>query len=148
MFILASRKSSSIYMKNQRANIFVYWVPALAFLVVAIQLVLCNTWNLTKWKGGGFGMYSEVHFYYHDVFVSPLSIPLDSLQKKDTNISDAIMQAKRMPSDANLRRMGELVSKYASSDTITIKVWKPQIDAKTSRYSRELMYKLKYIKPL
>lgn len=135
-------------MKNQRANIFIYWVPALAFLVVAIQLILSINWNLTKWKGGGFGMYSEVHFYYHDVFISPLSIPLDSLQKKDKNISDAIMQAKRMPSDANLRRMGELVSKYAPGDSISIQIWKPRIDAKNAMYSRELINQVTIVRPL
>lgn len=135
-------------MAKKRANIFIYWVPALALLVVAIQLVLCNTWNLTKWKGGGFGMYSEVHYYYHDVFISPLTVSLDTLQKKDANISDAIMQAKRMPSDANLKRMGELVSKYAPGDSISIQIWKPRIDAKNALYARELINQVTIIKPL
>lgn len=135
-------------MAKKRANIFIYWVPALALLVVAIQLVLCNTWNLTKWKGGGFGMYSEVHYYYHDVFISPLTVSLDTLQKKDANISDAIKQAKRMPFDANLKRMGELVSKYAPGDSISIQIWKPRIDAKNALYARELINQVTIIKPL
>ncbi len=135
-------------MSKKRANIFIYWVPALALLVVGIQFVLCSTWNLTKWKGGGFGMYSEVHYYYHEVYISPLKVSLDSLQKKDANITDAIKNAKRMPSDANLNRIGQLISKYAPGDTISIQIWKPHLDARKARYSRELINQVTIIKPL
>lgn len=36
-------------------------VPALALVIALIQLIVTHTSTLTPWKGGGFGMYSEIH---------------------------------------------------------------------------------------
>lgn len=36
-------------------------VPVLALLIATLQLMISSLSPLTPWKGGGFGMYSEIH---------------------------------------------------------------------------------------
>lgn len=39
----------------------IYHIPLIAALLIAsIQYVLSSAYNLTRWEGGGFGMYSEI----------------------------------------------------------------------------------------
>jgi hypothetical protein len=128
-------------------NILKYPVPIIAVLVIIVHFVLVKSSNLNKWKGGGFGMYSEVHYYFNDLVIDDLNKPLDSLIIEDRNIASFIMDVKRMPNNGNLHKMAELASKYVSSDTIKVQVWKPVIDAKNSTYSRELINRYQFIKP-
>lgn len=124
-----------------------YGVPIVAVMVIIVHLVYVKTYNLTKWKGGGFGMYSEVHYYYNEVFISNLNQPLDILIAKDKTIKNAINDVKRMPTKARFEKMAKIISKYVASDTISIQVWKPLIDSKNASYSRELVNQFQYIKP-
>lgn len=134
-------------MTKFKASIFKYWVPILALLVIAVHFILVKTSHLNKWKGGGFGMYSEVHYYYNDLVIDNLNKPLDSLIIEDKKIAHFVMDVKRLPNAGNLKKMAELVSKYVSSDTVTIQIWKPSIDSKHSTYSRELLNEYQFIKP-
>lgn len=134
-------------MTKKKWPILTYIVPIVALIVVASQIFLVNTSRLNKWKGGGFGMYSEVHYYYNELIVTNLNKPIDSLILTDRRIAAFAMDVKRQPNDENLRHMAELASKYATSDTINVQIWRPLVDAKNSRYSRELMGNYQYIKP-
>lgn len=132
---------------KKKFKIWTYSVPIVALVVVALHFLLVQTTQLSPWKGGGFGMYAEMHYYFYDIEVSHLEKPMDSVILLDRKVARFLMQLKRMPSNANLERMGQMVSKYATNDTLTIQLWKPLIDAKTSSYSRELLKQYQYIKP-
>lgn len=134
-------------MTKPKASILKYWVPILALLVIVVHFVLVKTSNLSKWKGGGFGMYSEVHYYFNDLVIENLNKPLDSIIKQDRSIASFVMDVKRLPNTSNLQKMAELASNYVSSDTVTIQVWKPLIDGKSSTYSRQLINEFQFIKP-
>lgn len=134
-------------MAKKNGFLFKYAIPTVALLIVVVQLFLVSENNLTRWKGGGFGMYSEMHYYYNEVIISNLVIPLDSLKKSDTNIANKIHRLKRMPSTALLKDVAQLLTKYSSKDTITVQVWRPLLDSKKARYSRELINEFHYIKP-
>ena len=123
-----------------------YWVPIVALLVIIAHFLLANTVNLSKWKGGGFGMYTEVHYYYNEVFIPHLDPPLTVLADEHYEIEKIMKDIKRMPNDGNLEKMAKSISKFVSSDTITIQVWKPLIDSKNATYSRELVNELQYLK--
>jgi hypothetical protein len=118
-----------------------------ALVIIVVHFFLVNTSHLSKWKGGGFGMYSEVHYYYNEVFIKNLEQPLDELLAKDKNLRIVLMAVKRMPSKTNYEKMAETVSKYVDGDTISIQVWKPLINSKDATYSRELINQYQYIKP-
>lgn len=134
-------------MTKPKVLIFKYWVPIIALVIVAVHFFLTKTTNLNSWKGGGFGMYSEVHYYFYDLVIEDLNKPLDELVKEDKSIDQFVMVVKRSPNDQNLHRMAELAFKYVSSDTVTIQIWKPLIDSKNSTYSRELINEYQFIKP-
>lgn len=134
-------------MAKKNGFLFKYAIPTVALFIVVVQLFLVSENNLTRWKGGGFGMYSEMHYYYNEVIISNLVIPLDSLKKSDTNIANKIHRLKRMPSTALLKDVAQLLTKYSSKDTITVQVWRPLLDSKKARYSRELINEFHYIKP-
>ena len=133
-------------MARIKENFSNYWVPIVALLVIIAHFLLANTFNLSKWKGGGFGMYTEVHYYYNEVFIPHLDPPLTVLADEHYEIEKIMKDIKRMPNDGNLEKMAKSISKFVSSDTITIQVWKPFIDSESANYSRELVNELQYLK--
>ncbi|MEZ4803654.1 MAG: hypothetical protein R2797_12855 [Gelidibacter sp.] len=134
-------------MSKKNWPILKYAVPIVALMIIGVHFILVRTSNLNKWKGGGFGMYSEVHYYFNEVYINNLTEPLDSLIADDKNIGNLMMDVKRMPNKMNLKKMATVMSNYVTNDTVTIEVWKPLIDSKNSKYSRELINKYQFIKP-
>ncbi|MGJ8590908.1 MAG: hypothetical protein ACSHXF_00070 [Aquaticitalea sp.] len=124
-----------------------HWVPILALVVIFIHFILVHTSYLNRWKGGGFGMYTGVHYYYNDLIIDDLNKPLDSILKENRQIANFYMTVKRSPNRRNLKKMAELASKYVASDTVVIELWKPLINSKNSTYSRELVNRYQFIKP-
>ena len=55
-----------------------YAIPFFMFGIAIHQLLQIQK-GLTRWKGGGYGMYSEIHPYYRQVVIN------DSLMKIDTD---------------------------------------------------------------
>ena len=124
-----------------------YAVPIIALLVIAVHFILSSTMQLSPWKGGGFGMYTDVHYYYNELTFTNLNKPFDSIIIQNRKVAEFVMDVKRFPNDSNLKRIAELVSKYATNDTIRVQLWKPVINSKTASYSRELINQYQYIKP-
>ena len=114
-----------------------YGIPSLAVIVIFIQLVFVNTQKLNKWKGGGYGMYTEIHFYYHQIYIPGMSV--DSLVTTDTELKKSFSYLMLMPNRKNLKKAGELVLEKTQKDSIQIQVWKPTVSSETGRYSRVLI---------
>lgn len=131
-------------MSNKGKNFFKYLVPFLALTLVGVHFALVHVKKLTPWKGGGFGMYSDIHFYYNEVYVTPIGQSLDSLAVADPNIFGAINTLKRMPSSQNLQKYAPDFYRYANSDSITIQVWKPKVNAQNATYTREIVNQYTY----
>lgn len=62
-----------------RERLLKFGIPGLAVISIAIQFYTAHTQNLSKWKGGGNGMYTELHYIYNQVHITQLSV--DSLKK-------------------------------------------------------------------
>ena len=136
-----------IVMVKPKFNLIRYIVPIIALLVVILHFILTKTTELSPWKGGGFGMYAEVHYYYSEFVITNLNKSLDSIIKQDRQVAEFVMDVKRSPNNKNLKHMAELVSKYATNDTITVQLWRPKVDSNTETYSRELINHYQFIKP-
>lgn len=134
-------------MTKKKFRILNYFIPIVALLVVALHFIFSSTNNLSPWKGGGFGMYADIHYYYNDIIISNLSPPFDSIIKQDKKVANYVMDLKRCPSNSSLKHMAELVSKYATSDTLDLQIWKPSLEVKSSLYSRILIHEYQFIKP-
>jgi len=136
----------SAIMKKKYPKILNYIVPIIALIVIAIQVVMVETNNLSKWRGGGFGMYSEAHYQQREVWINNTNIELDSIFKKDEQVELAVKRAKLLPGNSELRKTAKLVKHLFNADTLTIQVWKPYTDISTSKYSRKLVNEVTYIK--
>tara|TARA_Y100000815_G_C13149186_1_gene427369 strand:- start:262 stop:669 length:408 start_codon:yes stop_codon:yes gene_type:complete len=114
-----------------------YSIPLLAILVIAIQLFLVNTKNLNRWKGGGYGMYSEMHYYFNKVYVPGLSV--DSLAKADSDLKIAFSNLMLMPNNQNLNLVAKYVLQKTNKDSVLVQIWKPVVDSKSNSYKRMLI---------
>jgi len=114
-----------------------YGIPSLAVAVIAIQLFLVKTQNLNKWKGGGYGMYSEIHYYYNQIYIPGVSI--DSIVTNDDDMKDTLGYLMLMPNENNLKKAAKLVLKRRDVDSIHVQIWKPTINSKNGVYSRVLI---------
>lgn len=117
-------------------------IPSLAIVVIVLQLFFVNTYKLNNWKGGGYGMYSEIHFYYNQIYISGLSV--DSLET-DKEIKNSLKYLKLMPNEDNLKASAELILKSTENDSIHLQIWKPTMNAKNGVYSRVLLNEI-YLK--
>lgn len=137
----------AFHMIKRYGTILKYTIPIIALLIILIQFAIVKSTHLTKWKGGGFGMYTEVHCYYNEVYIKNLGSALDSLRTIDYTLDKAVKQAKCLPNTSNLKDIAKLVSKYETKDTVTVQVWKPLINAQNASYSRELIIEYQWIRP-
>lgn len=108
-------------------------------------MVVVKTDGLSKLRGGGFGMYSEVSFTLNEVWVNNTDYSLDSLTQNNRDVRLAVKKLKLIPSQKNLKQTAQLIQKLSHLDTIMIQVWKPHIDIETSLFTRELINELEYI---
>jgi hypothetical protein len=133
-------------MANPTKELFLkYGIPSLAVMVIAIQLFFVSTQSLNKWKGGGYGMYTGIHFYYDQIYIPGLSF--DSLIADNYDLKEAFSKLKIMPNDKNLKTTAELVLKITQKDSIHIQFWKPIVNSKNGVYSRVLFNEIHVKKP-
>ncbi len=116
-----------------------YLPLALLLAVAAHQMWRVEVDGLTRWRGGGFGMYSSVHFEEHVIWMgyeSPDGLQFGPLGTP-RSIEGRVLAPRCLifPTPESLAELhGEL------SDRIRIlQVWRPRIDPETLAYDRELL---------
>ncbi len=114
-----------------------YGIPTLAVIVIAVHLFLVNTKNLSKWKGGGYGMYTELHYFGNQIYIPGMS--LDSLLKDNQEMKKTLSYLMVMPNIDNLNKAGQLILKTTQKDSIHVQIWKPIVNSKNGHYSRVLI---------
>ena len=120
-----------------------YGIPCLAVFVIAIHVFFVNTQRLNKWKGGGYGMYTGIHYYYNQIYIPGMSV--DSLITDDLDMKTVLGNLKVMPNNDNLLTAAERVLKTTDVDSIHIQIWKPTVNSKNGVYSRVLINEI-YLK--
>lgn len=114
-----------------------YGIPSLAVIVVVIQLVLVNTKELSRWKGGGYGMYTEIHYFYNQIYIPGMSV--DSLVKDNLEMKSTLGHLMVMPNEINLKKAAELVLKTSKQDSVDVQIWKPIVNSENGIYTRVLV---------
>lgn len=120
-----------------------YGIPSFAVVAIVVQLFLVNTQRLNAWKGGGYGMYTSIHYYYNEIYIPGMIV--DSMIAEDNQMKVTLGRLKLMPNDKNLRKAAKLVLKTTKKDSIHIQIWKPLVNSKNGVYSRELVNEI-YLK--
>lgn len=119
-----------------------YSIPCIAIVIIVIQLFYVNTQKLNKWKGGGYGMYTGIHYYYDQIYIPGFSV--DSLIANNHKIENTFRVLKIMPNDYNLNKAAKLVLSETGKDSIHIQIWKPTINSEKGVYSRTLLTEIFY----
>ena len=114
-----------------------YGIPSLAILVFVIQLLFVSTKKLNRWKGGGYGMYTEIHYYYNQIYVPNMSV--DSLLKDDPVMKATLGRLMLMPNKENLIKAAKYIQEIKQKDSIHIQIWKPVINSNNGVFSRVLI---------
>ncbi len=122
-----------------------YGISGLAVIVIVIQLFFVNKRSLNKWKGGGYGMYTGIHYYFDQIHITGFSV--DSLLKKSDEIKPTFSRLMVMPNDENLKSTAEIVLKVTKEDSIHIQVWKPTINSRNGFYSRVMINEIHLKRP-
>ncbi len=128
-------------MKRSSQYKFALIVPIIALIVIAIQVYIVKTQHVSKWKGGGFGMYTETHFVFYEVWINNKNIETDTLYENKT-LRRAIKELKLTPNTKNLNKVANLFYEKSKKDTIKIEVWKPKTTIENSKYTRVLINKI------
>jgi hypothetical protein len=121
-----------------------YTLPAIIIAIAAFQLYEVHYHKLSRWKGGGFGMYSEVHPLWRQVWI----ISKDSsfpIEKSSKLYADAYRLKMKPDEDRTLAFAGKAAD-LLNLDSITIQVWEPGLDIKSNRLSRIKVKEVKYAK--
>lgn len=121
-----------------------FGIPSLAVIVIAVQFFFVNTQSLNKWKGGGYGMYTGIHYYYNQIYIPGMSV--DSLIANNNEMERVFKHLKLMPNDDNLMSAAEFVIKKTHKDSIHIQIWKPSVNSKNGVYSRALVNEIYFKK--
>lgn len=122
---------------KKQAFVIKYGIPSLAIMGIAIQVFFVKSQQLNNWKGGGYGMYTSIHFYYDQLYIPNVSV--DSLVAANSEIDTACRHVKIMPNDKNLKEAAELILDATGNDSIHLQFWKPTVNSKTGVYSRALV---------
>ncbi|WP_430467637.1 hypothetical protein [Winogradskyella ouciana] len=120
-----------------------YGIPCVAVVVIMVQLCNVHINNLSRWKGGGYGMYTEIHYQGNQIYITGMSV--DSLIANNS-INESFRYLKLMPNERNLEEAARQVLNLTNEDSIHIQVWKPTINSKDGKYTRVLLEELYYKK--
>jgi hypothetical protein len=121
-----------------------YGIASLAVVVIMVHFFLVNTQNLNRWKGGGYGMYTEIHYTYNKLHIPGMSI--DSLIT-DSEMKAILGRIKIMPNDDNLKKAAEFVMQKKQKNSIHIQIWKPTLNTEDGMYTRVLFNEIYLKKP-
>lgn len=118
-----------------------YAVVMLAVMVALYQLSLRNE-GLSSWKGGGFGMYAEIHPIFNKVFIksSQVDEPIDQ-QKVLSDESKDLMHDKILifPKAAYLSKIKTDYLLNTSLKKVRVEVWGPVFDADSLTLEMQLL---------
>jgi hypothetical protein len=129
-----------------KAALLKYALPFFIIFIAGWQFYLVYQKNLTRWKGGGFGMYSELHPLNRQVWVGKK----DSLWRIELNDGAAkgkTAKATRLcyrPDEENARNLAKFIAHEFHLKAVTIQVWEPFIEPGNNLLSRKLIKEFNY----
>lgn len=113
-----------------------YLVSFLVILVFCYQLFLVNH-GLNRWKGGGFGMYSDYHIYHYDLKINGVSYKKDSIYS-NKKYNSVIKNYLYFPNSENTTK---LISKLKlNKDMLNLKIYQPKLNTENMQLSKKLRY--------
>lgn len=101
-----------------------FLIPVIMIVVASVNCVLVNTTDHTRWRGGGFGMYSEIHWTNNEIWFNnvPVDIDLVEIHSKLCNT------VRRNPSEDNIKKLASAIKRDQGLSNFNIEVWRLSFD--------------------
>jgi hypothetical protein len=117
-----------------------YWsIPSLLFIVACFQLYQAEFEHKTRWKGGGFGMYSTIYPFIDEIWVNDKFITYEGLPKKDSlKIKLLTYKVKVHPTKHHIKNLLDALE--LDEDSVKVQIFKPEFDLEKSIYTKTLRY--------
>jgi hypothetical protein len=125
-------------------------IPLFMMLAAGWQFYMVHTQQLTRWKGGGFGMYSEMHPQYRQVWVVLANDSSYWINNSTGHTKTWQNKATKLCYRPNKKKLTEFARQYAAShllSEVTIQVWQPDIVRKDNHLHRVLINEVSYATP-
>ncbi|HTN45071.1 MAG TPA: hypothetical protein VL098_01900 [Flavipsychrobacter sp.] len=118
-----------------------YAIPLIALIIASWQVSHIQ-YGLSRWKGGGFGMYTEVHADSRQLVVNDSLIVYDSLRdnKKIRLIFKNYLFYPRKKYCSSLMEQLKI-----EDDTAKLEIWLPEYDAKMNLLTRKKIHEYIHI---
>ena len=118
-------------------------VVVLCIAVAAVQLYLQHARQLTRWKGGGFGMYSEIHFTYRELWIrdgdDAYSLFHETAISDSGQREEAIRQERRHFDRCMRWTTHACLAERAEGDGRTFEIWELTVDTESLEMRRRLL---------
>ena len=121
-------------------KIFNYSVPIIVFIVAIFQFIQTRN-GLTRWKGGGFGMYTELNYPHREVWIvlPDTTMNVRFIPEVKKKYGELINRVKRYPNKKSVGKLSEQLSQVYP-DSFQIQVWTPYVDAQNQKWCKRLIY--------
>lgn len=112
----------------------------LLLIGVAIHQMYQVDNGLSRWKGGGFGMYAEIHFNQVKIFVRFMAKQEDVMKKEfveTDELNKRLKAAQRFSNQDNCMEVAKEVQNISGIPQIKIEVWQPRFNPVNNEFYRE-----------
>ena len=111
----------------------------LLMVLVALNHFRLRADGISSWKGGGFGMYAEMHPVYNKLFVKS-RLPLEEARPKgSTDRASKIMSKAQMyPGNHFLQQLKDEYWQLYGENDYRVQVWMPVFQADSCLFHLEL----------
>jgi hypothetical protein len=118
-----------------------YGLPILIVSVVISQFYLAYFERLSRWKGGGFGMYSEWQPEKRQVWivVNDSAFIINNPKKHPRELVVLAHHLKFFPSDKKLISFGKKARQLLQVEAMKVQVWEPRLHSLENTVIRELI---------
>ncbi|MFO7703053.1 MAG: hypothetical protein R6V37_08730 [Psychroflexus maritimus] len=114
-------------------------LPLLVLIVACIQIYNTETTNLSRWKGGGFGMYTNINEVYNIIVINDSVFSDKYFATSDENLSNKLK--KRLLYNTNNKNLEAFLNALKNKETISqVKIFKPTLNPQTNSFTYQLYY--------
>lgn len=132
-------------MKTKTKFIPFFGLPFLVIIVGIIQLYKTETTQLSRWKGGGFGMYTSIHRSYYVITINEDIFSLNQFRNTDVSLKKRTkLEFLQNPNDLTALAFYDLLK--SPTDTTIIKLYQPKVDVEENTLTYQLFYEKNIIK--
>ena len=110
-------------------------VPALLVVVGVVQVALAEGGAVSRWRGGGFGMYADHHPNAHRVWLVD-EHGARAIERADSAACDAVQASRRCQRRTTEACLVEL-ARCLRAGRGRLEIWSPRFDPATGLLSRE-----------